>query len=462
MSKLQKQIRQREKAIKEQERKNPVGNNRSGDKNTPKRTVEIRTKDTKKTIEIPTYNSKGKAITPEKTRRRKKAAVAIGISTGILAFLYVPQVFMHDREAPTDLGFDVEVNHEAIRNSNSILRENSLEDFDGDGVLNADESAVGTDPWRIDTDNDGVTDYAELHITNTSPTEYTEVLMDVQMKLDKTEEKSLANPYSIGNVILWPDSYESKAYGSVIETSDGAYRFCDYSGSVLFPDSTGKYAYSDENGIHTLLDHDLTDNTWIVKDGNKVSLYDKELEEVIEFNLFGFRFFSDRNSFTTCLNAVLPRKGFISARRMTKEAIVSEDTILVSNEVRKPLFKESEYSRLMNNMTTISSLGSVRTAIDDGKCVAVSMYNSNQGEYLGIVYGYTSEGNLLLADMEDKEKTDIICITEKARKMLNEEGEIVSVLYFDWSVHGFSSENNDRISFFATSNVISATEGGSR
>lgn len=458
MSKLQKQMRQREKSMRSREGPYRYGKNAGLDKNTPKKTVEIRHKDARKTIEIPTYNTKGKVIAPEKQARQKRVILVLVITTGIGSFLYAPQFFLKSDDKTPVSEITVDVNHEAIRNSNSILRENASQDFDGDGVLNTDENAAGTDPWRIDTDNDGVTDYAELHITNTSPTEYTNVLLDVQMKQDKAENKSLATPYSIGNVVLWADSYESKAYGSVVETSDGAYRFCGFNGSVLFSNSTGKYAYRTEDGVHTLLEHDLTDNTWIVTDGNKVSLYDRELEEVIEFNLFGHRFYTGRNACTTVLNAILPSKGLISSRRMTAEDMVKTDIEAVSNEIRKPLFKESDYSRLMSNMTTLGSLGSVRNAIDDGRCVAVSLYNGNQGEYLAIIYGYTEEGDLLIVDMEDISKTGVIDITEKAGKLLNEEGEIVSALYFDWSAYGFSSENNDRISFFAASNII-AQEG---
>lgn len=456
MGKLQRQMRQREKSMRSREGPN---NGKRRDKNISKRTVEIRTRDKRKTIEIPTYDSKGKAVVPEKRARQKKAAIAIGIMAGIGVFVYSPQFFMGKETGGTASEITVETNHEAIRNSNTILREHSLEDFDGDGVLNADEISIGTDPWRIDTDGDQVTDYAELHITNTSPTEYTGILMDIQMKQDKADGKSLAAPYRIGNLILWPDSYESKAYGSVVETSDGAYRFCNYSGSVLFPEDKGQYAYKTEEGIHTLLEHDLTDNTWTVSDGNKVSLYDRELEEIVEFRLFGQSICTRKNFFTKILGLVLPDKGWISARRMTREDTAVEDEEVVCNELRKPLFKESDYSRLMSNMTTIGSLGSVRSALDDGKCVAVSLYNSNQGEYLAIIYGYTEKGDLLISGMKDESEKGRIEITEKAEKLLNEEGEIVSAIYFDWQAFGFSSENNDRISFFAVSNTISARGG---
>ncbi|MBE0645447.1 MAG: OmpA family protein [Bacteroidetes bacterium] len=42
-------------------------------------------------------------------------------------------------------------------------------DSDGDLLENAEESALGTDPYEIDTDTDGLTDYEEVRVYSTSP-----------------------------------------------------------------------------------------------------------------------------------------------------------------------------------------------------------------------------------------------------------------------------------------------------
>ncbi|UCZ53528.1 VWA domain-containing protein [Bacillus shivajii] len=42
-------------------------------------------------------------------------------------------------------------------------------DFSGDGLTNLEEYQHGTDPWNSDTDNDGLTDYEEIHIYGTDP-----------------------------------------------------------------------------------------------------------------------------------------------------------------------------------------------------------------------------------------------------------------------------------------------------
>lgn len=48
-------------------------------------------------------------------------------------------------------------------------------DSDGDGIADILEAILGTDPSKIDTDDDGLTDYQELNITGTDPTDYDSV-----------------------------------------------------------------------------------------------------------------------------------------------------------------------------------------------------------------------------------------------------------------------------------------------
>lgn len=433
------------------ERSRSPGTGLVADRDIPRKTVEIRDKEKMKTIEVPTYDQKGHAVQPLEKAKRKKRTITVSLITGVILFVYAPQFFMDRISDHSENTISVATDLEAIRSSNGILRENSMGDFDGDGVLNADETAAGTDPWRIDTDRDGVTDYAELHITATSPTEWTGILQDIQMKRDKLEDKSLANPYKINDLILWPDSYEAKAYGSVVETLSGGYRFCGFSGSVLFPESTGKTAYRVRDGIHEKLEHDLTDNTWIVHDGDFVVLCDKEYAEFIRLRVFAWTMAVPKNIFTKGLDVLLPQKGFLSSVEITEADVKQEAVSQKVNEIVKPDYKDTDVSRLKCNMTMTESLLAVQEKIDEGRCVAVSLFNSNQGEYIGIIYGYTGDGDFLLADLKDPEEKGIIHITENAQRMLNEEGEIVSVQYFDWDAFGFSSENGDRISFFASS-----------
>ncbi len=45
-----------------------------------------------------------------------------------------------------------------------------FDDLDGDGIPNAEEQILGSDPQRVDSDFDGVSDFAEIRQYFTSPT----------------------------------------------------------------------------------------------------------------------------------------------------------------------------------------------------------------------------------------------------------------------------------------------------
>ncbi len=53
----------------------------------------------------------------------------------------------------------------------------------------------------------------------------------------------------------------------------------------------------------------------------------------------------------------------------------------------------------------------------------VSLYSSNVGEAIGIVYGYTKEGDLLVAD-ENLNPVGTLKITECAMNMMDKDGNI--------------------------------------
>src|SRR5262249_23410803 len=53
--------------------------------------------------------------------------------------------------------------------ASSVNDSAQLPDSDGDGLVDADEAAFGTDPLLADTDGDGVPDGVEVHERNTSP-----------------------------------------------------------------------------------------------------------------------------------------------------------------------------------------------------------------------------------------------------------------------------------------------------
>ena len=178
---------------------------------------------------IPVYDTNGRIINPEKKRRDTRLAIAIIAVTAILSFIYLPQMFLSEEKVSSE-NAAVKYDTSAIKLSSDALKNNPSKDFDGDGIENSEESSEGTNPWFIDSDLDGLTDYCELYVTKTNPKEFNkDYLIDQQKKYDEKKDKSLGSPYKIGNVILWADDYESKAYGSVVKTTTG-YRFCNFSG----------------------------------------------------------------------------------------------------------------------------------------------------------------------------------------------------------------------------------------
>lgn len=305
----------------------------------------------------------------------------------------------------------------AIKLSSDALKNNPSKDFDGDGIENSEESSEGTNPWFIDSDLDGLTDYCELYVTKTNPKEFNkDYLIDQQKKYDEKKDKSLGSPYKIGNVILWADDYESKAYGSVVKTTTG-YRFCNFSGYAQFPEDEGKYAYKVENGVRKSLTYREDERVWKVSSGDTVELYKKELEGTVDFSFFGMHIYASDNLATSVLSKILPDRGFITATAKTKMDVDPDTRDSTITDIKKVKYKKKDTYRFTMNTNKLNDLQFVRQTIkEEDDCVAVSLYNKNEGEYVAIVYGYTYEGDLLLADKDSLEPVGVLSTTEKAKK----------------------------------------------
>ncbi|MEI6378888.1 MAG: hypothetical protein WCO55_04475 [Candidatus Falkowbacteria bacterium] len=74
-------------------------------------------------------------------------------------------------------------------------------DSDGDGLTDAEETKLGTDPNKIDTDGDGLTDYDEVKLWLTDPLNPD---TDGDGYADGTEVKSGYNPKGAGKLIIKP------------------------------------------------------------------------------------------------------------------------------------------------------------------------------------------------------------------------------------------------------------------
>lgn len=411
-------------------------------------------KEHKKQTGLPVYNSRGKNITPSRKQKQKKLGITLIICSGIFAFIYLPQYFY----VPTAQTVNVSTDITAIRKANTVLREDPSGDYDGDGLSNADEETNGTDPWNIDTDGDGATDYCELKVTNTNPLKAETVLADKQKKTDQENGKEVGSPYQIGNVILWADDYASKSYGSVVETITG-YRFCGFTGYAQFPDSKNKYVYKNINGVRTLLDKKTEENAWRIDGDMSVELYDTKLKQISEFSFFGHSIYPDSNLFFKGLTTILPDTGFITGTEKTAMDIDPDTRANTITDIKKISYDANDTKRYTQNSNTLNDLQFVRQFIaEDNACILASLMSAERGEYIVLIYGYDYEGNLLCADNSTGQRIGTIQITEKAKKILNKSGKIVSISYFDFKGFGFNSISGDRISFFASADGSQTSE----
>lgn len=399
--------------------------------------------------EIPTFGVDGKVIIPGKKERQKKIKRTVVIVSAIALFIYIPQFFMGNTSSSEDNKLAVSLDVSAVKRSTDAMKENSAADFDNDGIDNGEEQNQNTNCWFLDSDQDGLTDYCEIYITKTNPNKAdVGYLADKQKTEDGKKGKRVSSPYKIGNVILWANNYTSKAYGSVVETTRG-YRFSNFSGYAQFPDPSGKYYYRLKDGIRTPLTYRADENVYEIEPYDTIEVYNKELLRIVDLNVFGKHVYLEKNKFSSILAVIFPSKGFFSAQVKCRMDIEPDTRESTTTDIIKIEYDKEDASRYTMNTNSLSNLQYVRETIKKGSCVEVSLYKPSKGEYIGIIYGYTYEGDLLIADADTLEPIGTLKITETAKKIMNNDGDLVSYSYFDFKGLGFDSKKFDRICFFA-------------
>lgn len=396
----------------------------------------------KQTVE---YTLDGHAIKGKLSALKKTLLIIVISITFLFMFIYIPPMF-YDGEVSSSY-LPITPNAAAIKGYQTYLKDHPDEDFDRDGLSNAMENEHGTDIWYMDSDYDGVSDYAELFLTETSPTKTSTVLMEQMMEQDERNGDTLGTPYKIDDIIFWPDTYHSKSYGAVVRTLNG-YRFCNYEGWVRFPEKVYAYTY---DGTHHEMQYRELENAWRIETEDEILLYQEPLTFVHRLELpFIKDIFLEDNVITSFLSNVLPSKGgLVRCNKISTIDAVNETIEEVSAPLNLPYFDEQDYSRLSVDQTSLKNLSKVRQLIDMGECVAVSFYSGNTGEAIGVIYGYDQKGDFLVADTS-LTPAGKIYIDEYAMRMMDKDGEIGQLSWFEWSGIGFSSYNGDRISFFAS------------
>ena len=82
----------------------------------------------------------------------------------------------------------------------------------------------------------------------------------------------------------------------------------------------------------------------------------------------------------------------------------------------------------------------------------MSLQSPQNGEVIGVIYGFTDYGDLMFAD-ENGNKTDangkeyILDIKEQSAITIDHNGDLCQREFFDYSGLGFNSETGDKICF---------------
>ena len=393
------------------------------------------------------FDIKGRRIRRSLQRTGRILGFAAGVLSGVILIIYIPPL-LHEKEKRIEAA-SVAADATALRISTRYSKDNPDLDFDEDGMPNSLEEQYGSSLFWEDTDYDGISDYAEVFLTKTSPVTKDSTLIREMVAEDKKRGDTIGTPYKIDDIIFWPDDYEVKTKGGVVRTLNG-FRFCFYKGWIKFPEKV--YAYAYEDGIHTPLLHRDEEDAWYIDGAYEVRCYLEELSFVNELTVpFAGKVYLDDSSLSQMLSKTLPDGGgILTCRRIAEIDMDTEDKDVV-NPVVKPFFDESDTTRFGKNQNSLKDYSYVIRSLDKGRCVAVSLYSSNVGEAEGIIYGYTSAGDLLVADPESLKPAGVIRITEYAMRMMGKDGEIGQHTWFEWSGLGFDSlEYGDRINFLSS------------
>ena len=376
-----------------------------------------------------------------KTRIRKKWYIAIGIIAFVIGFIYIPQIFMKPKAKGNEYIVMPDVTRIAF--AKNAPQNCPQEDFDNDGISNMVELAENLDPWNYDTDGDGMNDYDErVHGTNPR-------VKDVAMKSEiiaalNKEGKDYDTAYNYNGVILWAKNENSRVYGGVIKTYAG-YQFTNFKGYAAFPEDG--YAYKYEDGYHTLLDYDSKSKRWKIEEDCLVIIYPEKLEETVQLGIFGKKGYVKDNGFTSFLAKILPDYGFLTGKNFVKsdtDVGLDKDTIVEKlNSNIKSVGKE----RFQKNDLDLENIAMLRKYIEEGYSVPISLYDSEDGELLCYVKGYTQYGNYILADVDTYETIGELKIIPMSENYIDKDYNIYQKTKYRFVGMGFDSDSGDRISY---------------
>lgn len=400
-------------------------------------------------LAIPEYHLNGEF---EKAGKRKYH-ISKGLYIPLLLFLMLvlilhgPPLLFQSQGQNVDESVMLSADANAVLEAAQYLKDNPDEDFDGDGISNEEEGRRGTDPYRMDTDGDGITDYAEIYLLDSNPLVYGDSLIALTRQQMEENQQQINSPYEQHNVILWPDDIESRAFGAVVRTLNG-YRLCNYCGWAQFPE--GSYVYEVTDGIHKELKRNNEGAVYLSEPNILVEAYSSPLDMVYDISFCGQSFYI-RNTFVgDLLSFLLPSHGPALISIQKKASIDLDPDIRQGIEVERKAQKHGDAyaERFGRNHNTLTDLSQVYNRLLNGNAVLASLFSQTAGESQIIIYGFTFSGALLITDAGTLKKTGQLKITERASRLYNAKGEWVIHEWFTFEGMGFNSEYGDRISFY--------------
>lgn len=96
------------------------------------------------------------------------AILGWGLVWGVVSFIKYQRAQNNQPNTTTTEQRKIEINKE-MKNLDAIAAEKKKIDADLDGLSDAEEKNLGTNPKLVDTDGDGLLDYDEINIFKTSP-----------------------------------------------------------------------------------------------------------------------------------------------------------------------------------------------------------------------------------------------------------------------------------------------------
>lgn len=364
-------------------------------------------------------------------------AICFGV-TGVI--LYVPMLFYPFPAAPEQLTTDD--NSALIQ---SVIKNHPNDDFDKDGLTNAEETILGTNPYYIDSDRDGISDAAESNILKSDPLQYT----DIRVCYELPKDTMVNTPFSQNGIVLWPDDISSKARCGISNTIYGQYRFTNFKGWARF--SHGKYAYAIEDGIRVPLKYRELENAFYIPGDTVVELYDKPLDMIRRFSIFNNTFYDKPNFISDIFAKILPdTRGFFQGQEIARIDIIPDISDEYDATIREIYYQLTD-DRFTENTNALRNFTEVLTLLQQDRCVLVSLYSKDRGESLGVIYHYDSSSGFLIRDIKDKNNIIALTIKENTSRYFTAPNTSEPFYIFDFEGGGYSSANGDCINFLASS-----------